>query len=140
MKDQPIAREIVLFQTTVGLFIGIVCFNPVYETIKFVLEKKEFFEVEWPALVNIKENGLVPILLGIPYITLQRNHVVWYTLEIPELLLTIYQRTVPQTFNLLKQPLPNTSKLAEKNQQDISKSEEKKTEEKIIPFPGKKKE
>lgn len=133
------AKEIVLVQTTVGLIVGLVCFNPVYENIKFVLEKKEFFEIEWPALVNVRENGLVPILLGISYITLQRNQIVWYSLEVPEPLLTIYKRTIPHPINVFKHTLPDGSKLGEMSQQKQDKTEKKK-EEKIIPFPGKKKD
>lgn len=139
MREQPVAKEIVLIQTTVGLMIGLVCFNPIYENIRFVLEKKEFFEIEWPALVNVRENGLVPILLGISYITIQRNQIIWYSLEVPEPLLTIYKRTIPHPINVFKHTLPDSSKLGEVSQQKQDKTEKRKEEEKIIPFPDKRK-
>lgn len=131
MSTQPIAKKPVLFQTLTGLFIGLVCFNPVYESLKFVLEKKDFFEVEWPALVSLEEKGLIPILLGFPYFTVQRVQVIWYTLQIPEPLLNHYHTYIPHV--LRNTPL-NTSlspTLKKGGKKEISK---------IVPFPFKKNE
>ena len=129
---QPVAKKPVLFQLNTALYLGMVCFNPVYETLKFVLEKREFFEVEWPAIVTTTEQGLTPILIGIPYFTVQRPQILWYTLQIPDALLQQYQSYVPHLFqNLVVQPdspiKPNR----------IIKKEEN-PEKKIIPFPFKK--
>lgn len=134
MSEQPITKKPVLFQTLTGLFIGLVCFNPLYETLKFVLEKKDFFEVEWPALVSFEEKGLIPILLGLPYFTIQRAQIIWYTLQIPEPLLNHYQTFIP---HILKTTPLNTS-LSETS---LSKEEKKeKKVSKIVPFPIKKNE
>lgn len=132
MNESQIAKKPVLFQTHTGLYLGLVCFNPVYETLKFVLEKREFFEVEWPALVSVEEKGLIPILLGLPYFTIQRSQIIWYTLQIPEGLLKYYQTFLPHIFS-------NTSLQGElasaKPFKSITKHEVNK---KIIPFPSKK--
>jgi hypothetical protein len=130
VSEQPIAKKPVLFQTQTGLFIGMVCFNPVYETLKFVLEKREFFEVEWPALVSSDQKGLTPILLGLPYFTVQRSQIIWYTLQIPEMLLTQYQSFIPHIFNNI--PIRDNLSVTRP-----SKTSEK-PENKIIPFPLKK--
>ncbi|WP_156955564.1 hypothetical protein [Thermodesulfobacterium hydrogeniphilum] len=130
MSEQPIAKKPVLFQTHTGLFIGLVCFNPLYETLKFVLEKREFFEVEWPALVSFEEKGLIPILLGLPYFTVQRLQIIWYTLQIPENLLKHYQSFIPHIFNNI--PLHDTPSQGKMSSQSTSK-----TDKKIIPFPFK---
>ncbi len=130
MDNQPVAKKPVLFQTQTGLFIGLVCFNPVYETLKFVLEKREFFEVEWPALVSFEERGLVPILMGFPYFTVQRSQIVWYTLQIPENLLKHYQSFIPHIFNNIP--------LYKAGSQDKTYKDTSKTDKKIIPFPSKK--
>ncbi|WP_022854532.1 hypothetical protein [Thermodesulfobacterium thermophilum] len=133
MREQPVGKQPVLFQLQTGLFLGIVCYNPLFESIQFVLEKKDFFEVEWPALVNFDKTGLYPYLIGIPTITLQRIHIVWYTLEIPKTLLSLYQQAVP-----IKFAEPSFSFRPKK---EIPKKPEKKEpEEKVIPFPGKKEE
>lgn len=132
MNESPVAKKPVLFQTQTGLYLGLVCFNPVYETLKFVLEKREFFEVEWPALVSVEEKGLIPILLGLPYFTIQRSQIIWYTLQIPEGLLKYYQTFLPHVFS-------NTSLQGEpisaKPFKSITKTDINK---KIIPFPLKK--
>ncbi|PMP68943.1 MAG: hypothetical protein C0190_00785 [Thermodesulfobacterium geofontis] len=132
MNENPVAKKPVLFQTQTGLYLGLVCFNPVYETLKFVLEKREFFEVEWPALVSAEEKGLIPILLGLPYFTIQRSQIIWYTLQIPEGLLKYYQTFLPHVFS-------NTSLQGElisaKSFKSITNQD---TNKKIIPFPFKK--
>ncbi len=119
-------KQPVLFQLPTGLFLGLVCFNPVFETLKFVLEKKDFFDVEWPALVASEQKGLFPVLLGIPYFTVQRSQILWYTLEIPENLLNTYKAFIPQSFSggVL---------------QEQSKKEQKGSG-KIVPFPLRKEE
>lgn len=132
MNESPIAKKPVLLQTQTGLYLGLVCFNPVYETLKFVLEKREFFEVEWPALVSIDEKGLVPILLGLPYFTIQRTQIIWYTLQIPEGLLKTYQTFLPHLFTNV--PLQEKISPIKFSQSKISSG----TEKKIIPFPFKK--
>lgn len=132
MSEQPIAKKPVLFQTLTGLFIGLVCFNPVYESLKFVLEKKEFFEVEWPALVSFEERGLIPVLLGLPYFTIQRSQIIWYTFQIPEPLLNQYQTYIPHVFQTTPLNIPQEVPSKKMNK-------EKKTS-KIVPFPIKKDE
>ena len=142
-QRQPIARKPVLFQTVTGLYLGMVCFNPLYETLKFVLEKREFFEVEWPALVNFAQNGLFPMLLGLPYFTIQRTQIVWYSIEIPEALLNHYQTLLPHLFTdgVLQKEESSLSDLELFKSESSSKSAVKKTKEsKIIPFPVKKDE
>ncbi len=124
--QQPVAKKPVLFQTLTGLFIGLVCFNPVYESLKFVLEKREFFEVEWPALVSFEEKGLIPILLGLPYFTVQRIQVIWYTLHIPEPLLSHYQTYIPHVFKSTPLNTLLSSPSTEKKKKENSK---------IVPFP-----
>ena len=128
MNENPVAKKPVLFQTQTGLYLGLVYFNPIYETLKFVLEKREFFEVEWPALVSIEEKGLVPILLGLPYFTIQRTQIIWYTLQIPENLLKYYQAFLPHIFS--NAPLESSALSLKSTKTD--------TDKKIIPFPFKK--
>ena len=131
MNEQPVAKKPVLLQTQTGLYIGLVCFNPVYETLKFVLEKREFFEEEWPALVSFEEKGLIPILLGLPYFTIQRSQIIWYTSQIPESLLKHYQAFIPHLFtNTLLQNKFSPIKTPKPNIESKTK--------KIIPFPSKK--
>lgn len=132
MKENPIVKKPTLFQTNTGLYLGLVCFNPVYETLKFVMEKKEFFEVEWPALISIEERGLIPILLGLPYFIIQRSQIIWYTLQIPENLLKSYQSFLPHVFQ-------NASLQMETESLKLSKQTNKtEPDKKIIPFPFKK--
>ncbi|RKX60412.1 MAG: hypothetical protein DRP29_02705 [Thermodesulfobacteriota bacterium] len=135
MADQPIVKKPVLFQTQSGLFLGLVCFNPVFESLKFVLEKKEFFDVEWPALVSIEQRGLIPLLLGFSYITVQRSQIIWYTLQIPESLLNHYKAYLPHVFTGV--PLKEES-LETRFQQSVFKN--LKESKKIIQFPFKKDE
>jgi len=122
MNPQKVVKNPVLSQLPTGLFLGLVCFNPVFETLKFVLEKKDFFDVEWPALVTSEQKGLFPILLGIPYFTVQRAQILWYTLEIPENLLKTYKAFVPHAFSggVLQEGL---------------QKKETKSPGKIVPFP-----
>ncbi len=131
MSENPVAKKPVLLQTQTGLYIGLVCFNPVYETLNFVLEKKEFFEVEWPALVSIDEKKLIPILLGLPYFTIQRSQVIWYTLYIPEGLLKTYQSFLPHLFT--NAPLQEKMSFTKTSPSKTTPN----TEKKIIPFPFK---
>jgi hypothetical protein len=128
MQNQPIAKQPVLMQLPSGLYLGLVCYNPQFENLKFVLEKREFFEMEWPALVITQEKGLFPFLLGIPYFTVQRSQIIWYTTHIPAELLNYYQSFIP----ILKDPsLPREAK-------PQPKDKAKKESDKIIPFPLKK--
>jgi len=128
MQNQPIAKQPVLMQLPSGLYLGLVCYNPQFENLKFVLEKREFFEMEWPALVITQEKGLFPFLLGIPYFTVQRSQIIWYTTHIPAELLNYYQSFIP----ILKDPsLPGEAK-------PQPKDKAKKESDKIIPFPLKK--
>jgi hypothetical protein len=125
MQNQPVARQPVLMQLPSGLYLGLVCYNPQFENLKFVLEKREFFEMEWPALVITQEKGLLPFLLGIPYFTVQRAQIIWYTTHIPAELLNYYQSFIP----ILKEPgLPGEAK-------PQPKAKAKKESDKIIPFP-----
>lgn len=95
MQNQPVAKNPVLIQLPTGLYLGLVCFNPLYENLRFVLEKKDFFEMEWPTLVVSQETGLFPMLLGLPYITIQRAQILWYTTHVPTELLKQYQAFLP---------------------------------------------
>jgi hypothetical protein len=132
MQNQPIARKPVLFQLPTGLYLGMVCYNPLYENLQFVLEKKEFFEVEWPALMISQEKGLFPVLIGLPHITVQRTQILWYATHIPAELLRQYQAFLPYpSGETVLPPKEDTTKSS-------SKVSPKKTEEKIIPFPLKK--
>ncbi|QER42317.1 hypothetical protein F1847_06010 [Thermodesulfobacterium sp. TA1] len=133
MAEPNIDKQPVLFQLPTGLFLGVVCYNTFFESLQFVLEKKEFFEVEWPALVQFDKTGLYPILLGIPTITLQRVHIIWYTLDLPKTLFSLYQQAVP--IQLTDPFLPPGPKGG-----GPKKPEKKETQEKIIPFPFKKEE
>ncbi len=129
MQNQPVARKPVLFQLQTGLYLGLVCYNPLYENLQFVLEKKDFFEVEWPALMISQEKGLFPVLIGLPHITVQRAQILWYSTHIPAEILKQYQAFLPFTAGEAvpppKQEVPKPS----------SKGSAKKSEEKIIPFP-----
>ncbi len=115
MPDQPIAKHPTLIQLSTGLYLGLVCFNPYLENLKFVLEKKEFFEMEWPALIISQEKGLFPVLLGLPYITIQRAQILWYTSQVPSEILKHYQSFLP-TFSpsLLKDSEESFSNKASK--------------------------
>jgi len=128
MQNQPIAKQPVLIQLSSGLYLGLVCYNPQFENLKFVLEKREFFEMEWPALVVPQEKGLLPYLIGIPYFTIQRTQIIWYTTHIPAELLNYYHSFVPI---LKEQSLPGEAKTP-------PKTTSKKDFEKIIPFPPRK--
>jgi len=123
-----VAKKPVLFQLSTALYLGLVCFNPAYETLRFVLEKREFFEVEWPALVTSGKEGLMPILIGIPVFTVQRCQLLWYTLQVPESLLSQYKSYIPHIFQntpLNPEP-PKPTRLIKKGSSKTPK---------IIPFP-----
>ena len=96
MLEKATRKEPVLVQTTAGLFLGLVCFHHGFESLNFVLEKREFFDYEWPALVAMDAGGLKPILLGLDHIVVQRQNVIWYSTSIPEPLLQAYQLRLPQ--------------------------------------------
>ncbi|MCS7150261.1 MAG: hypothetical protein RMI63_02940 [Caldimicrobium sp.] len=95
MQNQPISKNPVLLQLSTGLYLGLVCYNPIYENLQFVLEKRDFFEVEWPALMISQEKGLFPVLLGLPHITVQRSQVLWYTTHVPVEIMKQYQAYLP---------------------------------------------
>ncbi len=123
MQGAPIAKHPVLIQLSSGLYLGLVFYNPQFESLKFVLEKREFFEIEWPALVISQERGLMPILLGFPFFTIQRSQIIWYTTHIPKELISQYQAYLPV---ISQQSLPAKEK---------QKNQKMNREEKIIPFP-----
>lgn len=129
MQNQPVAKKPVLFQISTGLYLGLVCYNPLYENLQFVLEKREFFEVEWPALMISQEKGLFPVLIGLPHITVQRSQILWYSTHIPSEILKQYQTFLP--FIVGEAVLPPK----EEGSKSPLKASTKKTEEKIIPFP-----
>ncbi len=125
MQNQPIAKNPVLLQLPTGLYLGLVCYNPLYENLKFVLEKRDFFEMEWPALMVSQEKGFFPMLLGLPYITIQRCQILWYTTHIPSDILKQYQAFIPFLSEKSAVPPPSPSP--------------KSSPPKIIPFPTKEK-
>ncbi|WP_297056437.1 hypothetical protein [Thermosulfurimonas sp.] len=96
MLEKATRKEPVLLQTTAGLFLGLVCFHHGFESLNFVLEKREFFDFEWPALVTVDAGGLKPILLGLEHIVVQRQNVIWYSTSIPESLLEAYRLRLPR--------------------------------------------
>lgn len=132
MQNQPIAKNPVLIQLNSGLYLGLVCYNPLYENLKFVLEKRDFFEMEWPALIISQEKGLFPVFLGLSYITIQRSQILWYSTHIPGELLKQYQNYLPFLMRESQVPLSNTSSPAS--------TTTKSSPHKIIPFPSKKKD
>ncbi len=95
MLPKATRKEVVLFQTATGLMVGLVCYHHGMETLAFVLEKREFFDLEWPALVAIDAQGWHPIPLMIEHIVVQRANIVWYTTNVPEMLLQEYRRHLP---------------------------------------------
>ncbi len=96
MLEKATRKEPVLIQTTAGLFLGLVCFHHGFESLNFVLEKREFFDFEWPALVTADAGGLRPVLLGLEHIVVQRQNVIWYTTTVPENLLEQYRLRLPR--------------------------------------------
>jgi len=74
MLEKATRKELVLLQTTAGLYLGLVCFHHGFESLNFVLEKREFFDFEWPAFVAADSGGLRPVLLGLEHIVVQRQH------------------------------------------------------------------
>lgn len=130
MQNQPIARNPVLLQLPTGLYLGLVCYNPLYENLKFVLEKRDFFEMEWPALIISQEKGFFPVLLGLPYITIQRQQILWYTTHVPAEILNQYQAYLP--FLSPKEAIPPTSATTPSSSEEV-----KQQRSKIIPFPQK---
>jgi len=139
MQNQPVAKKPVLFQLQTGLYLGLVCYNPLFETLQFVLEKKDFFEVEWPALIIHQEKGLFPVLLGLPHITIQRAQIIWYSTHVPQEILRAYQAFLPVTGSEAI-PSKEEEKKQEEKKQEVKKASPKKQEEKIIPFPLKREE
>lgn len=137
-QNQPVAKNPVLIQLPTGLYLGLVCYNPLYENLKFVLEKRDFFEMEWPALMISQEKSLFPALLGLPFITIQRSQILWYTTHIPAELLNQYQSFLPfLSGGAVAGPEESSEKPIEKPAPARAKPR-KKVDEKIIPFPIKK--
>jgi hypothetical protein len=130
MQDQPVAKNPVLIQLPTGLHLGLVCYNPLYENLKFVLEKRDFFEMEWPSIMISQEKGLYPVLMGLPFITIQRSQILWYTTHIPAEILNQYQAFLPF---LAKGPALSPEKAPPPKSKPP-----KREKEKIIPFPIKK--
>ncbi|MFN3406934.1 MAG: hypothetical protein ACK40E_04310 [Caldimicrobium sp.] len=130
MQNQTIAKNPVLLQLPTGIYLGLVCYNPLYENLKFVLEKRDFFEMEWPALIISQEKGFFPILLGLPYITIQRQQILWYTTHIPAEILNQYQAFIPLLPQ--KEAIPPASAPPSSGGKEL-----KPKEPKIIPFPQK---
>jgi len=127
MLEKATRKDPVLIQTTAGLFLGLVCFHHGFESLNFVLEKREFFDFEWPALVTVDAGGLRPVLLGLDHIVVQRRNVIWYSTSIPETLLEQY-----------KLRLPRPPEGPESGPSAPRKASEKKGEkpDKVVIFPG----
>ncbi len=122
MLERATRKEPVLIQTSAGLFLGLVCFHHGFESLNFVLEKREFFDFEWPALVTVDAGGLRPVFLGLDHIVVQRQNVIWYSTSVPENLLTQYRMRLPKPPTTGGPPAP-------------VKPPPKK-EEKVVIFPG----
>ncbi len=75
--------------------MGLVCYHHGMETLSFVLEKREFFDLEWPALVAIDAQGWHPIPLMLEHVVMQRTNIIWYTTAIPEPLIKQYRERLP---------------------------------------------
>ncbi len=125
MLEKATRKEPVLIQTPAGLFLGLVCFHHGFESLNFVLEKREFFDFEWPALVTADAGGLRPVFLGLEHIVVQRQNVIWYSTSVPEALLSQYRLRLPQPPKGPPEPSPPPKP-----------SKEKAPEEKIVVFPG----
>ena len=119
-------KEPVLMQTATGLILGLVCYHHGMESLTFVLEKREFFDLEWPAIIAIDAHGWHPIPLMIEHVVVQRANVVWYTTNIPEVLLQQYRERLPIKPD--KPPEPSPPKPSRRGR------------EKIVLFPGSKPE
>ncbi|HIE32822.1 MAG TPA: hypothetical protein EYP81_02065 [Thermodesulfobacteriaceae bacterium] len=130
MLEKATRKEPVLIQTSAGLFLGLVCFHHGFESLNFVLEKREFFDFEWPALVTADAGGLRPVFLGLDHIVIQRQNVVWYSTSVPEALISQYKMRLP------KPPAgpPEGSPSPPKSSREKSKGE------KVVVFPGLKNE
>ncbi len=115
-------KEPVLLQTATGLMLGLVCYNHGMESLTFVLEKREFFDLEWPAVVAIDARGWHPIPLMIEHVVVQRANIVWYTTKVPEVLLQQYRENLP-----IKPEPPEPSP---------PRPPRKDKKEKIVLFPG----
>lgn len=136
MQSQPVAKNPVLIQLPTGLYLGLVCYNPLYENLQFVLEKRDFFEMEWPALMISQERGLFPVLLGLPHITIQRAQILWYTTYIPAELLQQYQSFLPLMGGEAV-PAPKPSQEMEGTKVPTSKRKSK-GDDKVIPLHARK--
>ena len=123
MLHKATRKEPVLMQTATGLMLGLVCYHHGMESLAFVLEKREFFDVEWPALVALDTSGWHPIPLMIEHIVIQRANVVWYTTNIPEILLQQYQERLPIKPDHPPEPSP-------------PRGPRKDSKKKIVLFPG----
>ncbi len=126
MLEKATRKEPVLLQTTAGLFLGLVCFHHGFESLNFVLEKREFFDFEWPALVTVDAGGLKPILLGLEHIVVQRQNVIWYSTSIPESLLEAYRLRLPRPPQKPPEGPPPSRPTREKKDRP----------EKVVVFPG----
>ncbi len=122
MLPKATKKAPVLFQTSNGLLMGLVCYHHGMETLAFVLEKREFFDVEWPALVAIDAQGWHPIPLMLEHIVMQRANVIWYTTALPEPLVQKYRERLPIKPDTPPEP-PTPPK------------EPPKSKEKIVHFP-----
>ncbi|QJA05900.1 hypothetical protein FVE67_03405 [Thermosulfurimonas marina] len=123
MLEKATRKQLVLLQTTSGLYLGLVCFHHGFESLNFVLEKREFFDFEWPAFVAADSGGLRPVLLGLEHIVVQRQNVVWYSTEVPESLALQYRRQLPQ-------PPP------EPDRPSPPRPERPSSKDKVVTFPG----
>jgi len=126
MLEKATRKEPVLIQTAAGLFLGLVCFHHGFESLNFVLEKREFFDFEWPAMVVADAGGLRPVFLGLDHIVIQRQNVVWYSTSVPEALLNQYRMRLPHPpAGPPGGPSPSPGP-----------SREKSKDEKVVVFPG----
>ena len=124
MLPKATRKEPVLMQTPTGLLMGLVCYHHGMETLSFVLEKREFFDLEWPALVAIDAQGWHPIPLLIEHVVVQRSNIIWYTTNIPEILIKQYRERLPIRPETPPEP-PRPSKPRSENKKD-----------KVVVFPG----
>jgi len=123
MLPKATKKEPVLMQTSTGLLMGLVCYHHGMETLAFVLEKREFFDLEWPALVAVDAQGWHPIPLMLEHVVVQRANIIWYTTNLPEMLIKQYRERLPiRPDTPPESPMPPRPKAPKKD--------------KIVLFPG----
>ena len=73
------SKELVILCVNNTLFIGYIIYNSKLESFQYVIEKRDWFELEFPHYVTPK--GLVKCPFN--FLTIQRSSVNYYTIDIP---------------------------------------------------------